>query len=50
MLVFTSTTSEISTTFVQPHDQNAPEKISEMSPAGYIHGKAAQLLTKEQVA
>ena len=32
---------------VQPHDQNAPGKIGELSPAGYTHGKAAQRSTKD---
>jgi len=31
----------------QPHGQNVPGKIDEASPAGHIHGKAAQRSTKD---
>ena len=38
---------EISAMFVQPHDENVPGKIRQMSPAGNIRGKVAQRLTKD---
>jgi len=34
----------------RPYVQNVLEKIIEAIPAGYIHGKAAQRSTKDQVA
>ena len=41
---------EISPTSVRPHGQNDPGKISEASPVGGTHGKAAQCSTKDKVA
>jgi len=36
-------------TMARPCDQNIPGKIGEARPAGYIHEKAAQRSSKEQV-
>jgi len=35
---------------VWPCDQNVPRKIGVASPAGYTHGKAAQMSSKDQMA
>ena len=41
---FTSLTNrEISAMMVGLRDQNAPGKVGEASPAGYTHGRPAQL-------
>jgi len=39
----TSPNREISAAMAWPCDHNVPRKISEASPAGYIHRKAAQV-------
>jgi len=41
--------SQFSATMFRTRDQNVPGKTGEASPAGYIHGKAAQKSTKDQV-
>ena len=40
---------ENTTTLVRPCIQNAPRKTGEASPAGYTHGKATQMPSKDQV-
>ena len=45
----TSPNWENTTTLVRPCIQNAPRKTGEANPAGYTHGKRAQMSSKDQV-